>query len=206
MSRKKLSRMLTLTLDARKLASVSELAVFFEHLEEHKPKKTACRCETCTRLQVRSIKHIKNCWAKLRIYLKRRFGVAPTYIAVLEFQKSTGFAHLHIVIDRYIDHAWARKAWQAVGGGQHVHIEEVNTRNTGAYLSKYLSKEMIQSAPLRVRRVTTSADIRLNEKMASELDWQICKSPIDRVYVLLREVVASEVRTDGELDSFTVRE
>jgi hypothetical protein len=127
-------------------------------------------------------------------------------VAVLEFQKTTGLAHLHIVIDRYIDQGWAKEAWSAVGGGQHVDIRRVDAHRAGAYLSKYLSKELLLSAPLGMRRVTTSRSIKLNEKKPSEFIWEVCRSPIDRVYVLLRELVKDEVRDGGELDSFTVLE
>ena len=128
------------------------------------------------------------------------------YVSVLEFQKTTGLAHLHIVIDRYIDQAWAKEAWSAVGGGQHVDIRHVDAHRAGAYLSKYLSKELLVNAPSGMRRVTTSRSIKLNEKKPSEFVWEICHSPIDRVYVLLRDAVKDEVRRDGELDSFSVRE
>ena len=204
--RAKLTRMITLTLDAREIATASEAATFFEHFEAQRAIRSACRCETCSQLQARSIAHIRECWNKLRVYLHRRYGVAPKYIAVLEFQKTTGLAHLHIVIDRYIEQAWAKEVWSAVGGGQHVDIRHVDAHRAGAYLSKYLSKELLLSAPPGMRRVTTSRSIKLNEKRASEYVWEICRSPIDRVYVLFGDTATNEVLSDGELDSFSARE
>ena len=54
--------------------------------------------------------------------------------------------------------------------------------------------------------MSTSRSIRLNEKKNPEYDWLIVKTTIDRMYVLLREVATDEVRTDGELESFSIRE
>jgi hypothetical protein len=202
----KISRMLTLTLDARKIATGIELQTFIEHFKAHKPLKTPCHCATCEQVQIESIKHIRKCWSKLRIYLHRRYGVNPRYIAVLEFQKVTGLAHLHIAIDRWIDQAWAKEAWQALGGGQHVDIRHIDAHRVGAYLSKYLSKEMLLSAPEGMRRVTTSRSIHLNEKKPSEYDWQIIKAQIDRFFVVFRESANEVVLSEDELESFSARE
>jgi hypothetical protein len=205
-NRERLTRMLTLTLDVRKLVTGDDLRTFLEHFESHKSTNTACHCSTCTRVQIESIKHIRQCWSKLRVYLHRSKWKAPKYIAILEFQKVTGLAHLHIVIDRYIEWAWAKQAWQAVGGGQHVDIRHVDAHRAAAYLSKYLSKDMLLSAPVGMRRVTTSRSIKLDQKKKSEFQWQVVKAPIDRYYVVLRESAQEVVRNDGELESFSVRE
>lgn len=205
-SRARLTRMVTLTLNVRKITTGDELRTFLEHFEEHKSTNTACHCPTCTRAQIESIKHVRRCWSKLRVYLHRRYGEAPKYIAILEFQKVTGLAHLHIVIDRYIEQAWAKQAWQAVGGGQHVDIRHIDAHRAAAYLSKYLSKDMLLSAPVGMRRVTTSRSIRLDQKKKPEFQWQVVKAPIDRYYVLLWESATEIVRSDGELESFSVRE
>lgn len=123
-----------------------------------------------------------------------------------EFQKSTGLAHLHIVVDRYIERAWVQKKWMAVGGDEHVHIQRVDVHRAAAYLSKYLSKELLLSAPGGVRRVSTSRSIKLNEKKPSEYDWKILKTPIGRLYVLIGANAADENKVDGELESFSLRE
>ncbi len=110
------------------------------------------------------------------------FGQAPTYVQVIEFQRSTGLAHIHIAIDRYIEQAWAKKAWSAVGGGEHVHIQHVDVHRSAAYLSKYLSKDMLLNAPVGLRRVTTSRSIKLHEKKVSEFVWRVMKTVIDYFY------------------------
>lgn len=199
-------RMLTLTLDVRKIASGSELQTFLEHFQEHKALKTACRCATCEKVQVQSIAHIRKCWSKLRVYLHRKLGAAPKYVAVLEFQKVTGLAHLHIATDHWIDQAWAKEAWQALGGGQHVDIRHIDAHRAGAYLSKYLSKELLLSAPPGVRRVTTSRSIHLDEKKPSEYQWEVIKAEIDRILIIFRESANQVVLSDGELESFAARE
>jgi len=202
----RMTRMVTLTLDARKIATGDELLTFMEHFDAHRPLRTSCRCPICTRVQVASIQHIRECWSKLRVYLHRRYGVAPKYIAILEFQKVTGLAHLHIVIDRYVEWAWAKQVWQAVGGGQHVDIRHIDAHRAAAYLSKYLSKDMLLSAPVGMRRVTTSRSIKLDQKKKSEFQWQVVKAPIDRYFEVLRESAQEVVCSDGELESFSVRE
>jgi hypothetical protein len=57
-----------------------------------------------------------------------------------------------------------------------------------------------------MRRVTTSRSIKLNEKKPSEFEWKVMKAPINRIYVLLHEIASEEVRSDGELESFSALE
>lgn len=201
-----LNRFMTLTLDPMKLATPDEAEVFYRHFEAQKETGQACHCGTCTTLQRKSVVYIRGCWSKMRTYFLRRYSEPPKFIAVMELQKRTGLAHLHIVVDRYIEQAWIKKNWTAVGGGEQVHIQLVDAHRSAAYLSKYLSKDLLLSAPAGVRRVSTSRSIRLNEKKSSEYEWQIVKTTIDRMYVLLRDVATDEVRTDGELESFSIRE
>jgi len=198
--------MVTLTLDARKIASGSDLEIFRAHFNAQKGTGRACGCPVCEGIQIKSIAHIRGCWSKLRVYLHRLRGKAPKYIAVLEFQKTTGLAHLHIAIDCWIDQGWLKEAWQAIGGGQHVDIRYKDAHRAGAYISKYLSKEMLLNAPPGMRRVTTARAIRLNEKKVGEFLWEVLKAPIDRIYVIFAQEAVDEVRSEGELDSFTVRE
>ncbi len=205
-TRHKLTRMLTLTLDVRKFATREQQEIFFAHLETQKALGTACQCATCTHLQAASVAYIRGCWNKLRVSLIRRFGVAPKYVAVLEFQQFTGMAHLHIVIDRFIPQAWAKEAWQAVGGGQHVDIRHADAHRIAPYLAKYLSKEMLLSGPPGMRRVTTSRSIKLNEKKRSDYSWEVCRASIDRVYVFFSDIATEAVHSDGELESFAIRE
>jgi hypothetical protein len=204
--RHKLTRFLTLTLNPRNVATPDEAKAFYEHWEAQKGTGHACHCGTCAKVQARSVAYIRGCWDKMRTYLLRRYRQAPKFIAVLELQKETGLAHLHIVVDRYIEQPWLKRIWLAIGAGEHVHIQYVDAHRSAAYLSKYLAKDLLLSAPAGTRRVSTSRSIRLNEKKPSEYEWQIVKTPIDRMYLLLREVAIDVIRKDGELESFSIRE
>jgi hypothetical protein len=205
MIRAKLTRFLTLTVDMRKFATPVEQEVYFLHFSERRQDCSPCSCSTCRALQLRSIAHIRLCWNKLRTYMRRRFHASPNFIAVLEFQQKTGMAHLHIVIDRYIEQAWLKHTWQNLGGGQHVDIRQVRANCAAAYLSKYLSKDMLQSAPLGIRRVTTSRQIRLEPVRVSELDWKVVRTTIERLLHIHWSSAFDVIQFEGEIESFHSR-
>jgi hypothetical protein len=123
------------------------------------------------------VAYINAVFGKWRIYLKRKFGVSTTYIRILEFQKN-GTPHFHILVDRFIPQAWIKSTWQAVGGGRFVDIRYVDIHRIARYLSKYLTKELLLSAPKRSRRITVSRGIRLIEKKKSDLVWDFCRIKI----------------------------
>lgn len=151
-----------------------------------------------------SVKYLRKVFNKFRLYLRRKYGVPVKYIAVLEFHKS-GIAHLHLLVDRFIPWDWIRQSWSALGGGQVVFIKYVDVRRIARYLSKYLTKELLLSAPLRSRRVTTSRSLRLIEKKTSETKWVLLKLSIFLLY-FFRSDRAQNVHLDedGFLDSFSV--
>ena len=149
------------------------------------------------------IRYLNAAFAKLRVYLQRECRVAPQYIRILEFQKN-GNPHFHILIDRYIDLEWIRRAWVAVGGGFMVDIRFVDVHRVSRYLSKYLTKELLMSAPLRCRRVTTSRGIKLLEKTLTDMSWTLIKVTISRLLdVYGRAVSAVWLDPDQMLESFT---
>ena len=203
---RKLRRFVTLTLDPAKIAGPEEIKVFREHLESWKNNGGHCCCAVCSKLQADSVRYLRNCWNKLRTYLKRRCGVAPTFVVVIEFQKRTGMAHIHSMIDRYIDQSWLKESWEAVGGGQHVDIRFVDLHRAAVYISKYLAKEMLLDAPVGLRRVTTSRDIQLFVKKSGTDEWQIIKIPIDRLSEIYKPAESDIEKVDGELLGFVVRE
>jgi hypothetical protein len=149
-------------------------------------------------------KYIRNVWAKFRVYLKRKFGKSIVYISVLEFQES-GMPHLHILVDRYISHDWISHSWESLGGGKIVYIERiVDLHRVGSYLSKYLTKDAILSAPSGVRRWTTSRGIRLFEKKASE-GWRYLRIQFTWLYELMKgSVLKAESDCDGFVRFFSV--
>jgi hypothetical protein len=128
-----------------------------------------------------STRYINKVFAHFRIYLKRKLKHSPKYIRVLEHQKN-GNAHLHLLLNDYIRQEWIADAWSALGGGRVVDIRRVTMRNVSHYLSKYLTKQMLLSAPKRTRRVTTSRGLVLNPKLRTEYTWNLISIPIGRLY------------------------
>ena len=61
-------------------------------------------------------------------------------------------------------------------------IRRVTMRSVSHYLSKYLTKQMLLSAPKRSRRVTTSRGLKLNPKILSEWTWTLVSVPVGRLY------------------------
>jgi hypothetical protein len=149
------------------------------------------------------VRYLNAAFAKLRVYLQREYRVAPQYIRVLEFQKN-GNPHFHILIDRYIDLEWIRKAWVAVGGGFMVDIRFVDVHRVSRYLSKYLTTELLMSAPLRCRRVTTSRGIKLFEKTPRDFKWELLRVSIYRLHEMYAvHVLTTSLDGDQLIESFT---
>jgi len=168
-----------------------------------------CRFVTLTldpsKIKGDPVPYLRDCFAKFRVYLRRKYGEAPQYICVLEFQKN-GTPHLHILIDRFIEQKWIQNVWQQIGGGMHVDIRRVDVHRVSRYVSKYLTKELLTSAPERSRRVTTSRGIHLLPRRKAEYEWNLLRSHIE---VLLRRFapVARNIRFDQEtelIESFIV--
>ena len=151
-----------------------------------------------------STKYINDVFADFRVYLRRKLKHTPSYIRILEYQKN-GNAHLHILINCWLDQNWVSEVWSAIGGGRIVDIRYRNIRQISRYLSKYLTKQMIECAPPRARRVTTSRDIKLlaKEPHGDYCGWLITRVPImqllERVEGRVTEVVSD---ADGYLLSF----
>jgi len=129
-----------------------------------------------------STKYINEVFADFRVYLRRKLGHTPSYIRVLEYQKN-GNAHLHILVNCWLDQHWVSEAWSAVGGGHIIDIRMVDMHRISHYLSKYLTKQMIECAPPRARRVTTSRDIKLLETDTPReyRGWIMMRAPISRL-------------------------
>jgi hypothetical protein len=145
-TRHKLTKMLTLTLDPKRL-------------ENGEP----------------SDRYIRDCWRSLRVLLARKVGKSVDFFCVLEFQEKTELAHLHVLLSDYIEWKWIQKAWLSVGGGEHVDIRRVDLHRVVAYLSKYLTGEKITHTlrylPKRARIFTTSRSIILWEKKKGNVWW-----------------------------------
>jgi hypothetical protein len=117
------------------------------------------------------VKHIKRVFNNFREYLKRKYGIALNYVCILEFTQR-GVPHLHVLFDRYIPHEWVSNSWDRLGGGKIVFVKRVVVQNVARYLSKYLTKELMFSAPKGARRISTSRTIKLFPKFASGITWE----------------------------------
>ena len=150
-----------------------------------------------------SVRYLRGVFNKFRLYLRRRYGTPVKYIAVLEFHKS-GVAHLHLLVDRFIPWEWIKQSWSALGGGEVVFIKYVDVHRISRYLSKYLTKELLLSAPKRSRRVTTSRSLRLIEKKDGKPGWQLLKVNIFFLFSRFWSA-AKDIRfdADGFVESFS---
>jgi hypothetical protein len=154
-----------------------------------------------------AIKHLQACFDKFRTYLRRKFGMAPVYIRVVEFTRN-GLPHYHILIDRYIEQQWISQTWNQLGGGKIVWIKRARIQKIAHYLAKYLTKELLLSAPKGTRRITTARAVRLFPKFQSEIDWELLRSSI---WFLLRrfsqttfEVHGIEMDEENYLRAFSI--
>ena len=127
-----------------------------------------------------AVRHLRIAFNKFREYLRRKYETPPHYICVLEFTQA-GIPHLHILFDRYIEHAWISKTWDKLGGARIVFIKQVTVRNVARYLSKYLTKELLLSAPKGARRITTARSIKLFPKFNSGISWELVRESIWRL-------------------------
>ena len=146
--------------------------------------------------------YIRAVWAKQRTYLKRRYGGAIIFITVTELQKS-GYAHLHVLVDRYIPQRWIQESWSALGGGRFVNIKFVDVHRISAYLSKYLTKDLfLRQFPPGTRRFTSSRGIQLFVKPIKGA-WRLVRSRIERVRERFSGIVRRELMTEtGVLEWF----
>lgn len=152
------------------------------------------------------VRYLNRLFAMLRVYLRRRYGEAPQYIRILEFQKN-GNPHFHILIDRFVPREWIKAAWVGIGGGYMVDIRQVDVHDVARYVSRYVTKELLLSpAPSRCRRVTTSREIKLFEKPRTECQWELLRATISLLYEIYARNVAVTVVNDedGILASFTI--
>jgi hypothetical protein len=155
------------------------------------------------KIQGNSVSYLRGVFNKFRLYLRRKFGSPVKYIAVLEFQQS-GIAHLHVLVDRFIPQSWISESWSALGGGNIVDIRYVDVHRIARYVSKYLTKELLLSAPKRSRRVTTSRSLHLLPKKDSNGSWELFKVSIFHLFSRLSDLARDvQMDEDGALESFS---
>lgn len=154
--------------------------------------------------QTDSIKYLKECWSKFRVYLGRKYRTKVSFIAFMELQ-SNGRAHLHILVDRYMTQSWVSQAWQSVGGGRIVDIRVVDIHRVALYVSKYLTKNLLNELPPRVRRYSCSRNIQLFTRPSKDSPWKLIKRPINTLHELMANHSYDQDLNDvGELETFLV--
>jgi hypothetical protein len=153
------------------------------------------------------IKHLQVSFDKFRTYLRRKFGETPVYIRVVEFTQK-GLPHYHILTDRYIEQQWISRTWNRLGGGKIVWIRRARIRKIAHYLAKYLTKELLLSAPKGTRRITTARAVKLFPKFHSEIVWEMLRSSIwflhKRVSQTVIEIQGIEMDEENYLKAFSI--
>jgi hypothetical protein len=124
-----------------------------------------------------AVPYLRLVFNKFREYLRREFNEPPKYVCILEFTKA-GVPHLHVLFDRFIPQAWVSNVWASLGDGRIVDIRRVTIERVARYLSKYLTKELLLSAPKGSRRITTARSIKLFPKFNSGIAWELLKMSI----------------------------
>ena len=157
-SEHKLTRMVTLTLDPKRLSKQD---------------------------RERTDRYIRDCWRKMRVLLARKHeGKSLPFVGVLEFQKN-GNAHLHVLVGQYIAQKWLSVAWQSIGGGRHVDIRFVDVHRVSAYLSPYLTGNKVlhtlELLPKRARIFTTARCIVLWAKKKKS-GWWLRRTNLETFY------------------------
>jgi len=149
------------------------------------------------------VPYIRNVWRKFRVYMKRKTGETVSFISVLEFQKS-GRPHMHVLIDQYLHQGWVSNTWDRLGGGKIVHIERVkDLGKIGWYLGKYLTKEMVLSAPKGMRRYSSSRNIKLWEPKESS-GWELVNASMDVLYEKAKGIVEEVIDENGYPKFFAI--
>lgn len=109
--------------------------------------------------QEQAHRDIGEAWNRLRSYIQASYGDF-SYIWVREEQES-GYPHLHVLVSRYLPQDAVAAAWDRTGMGSVVDIRDVQARQAGHYVAKYLAKDAMANLPSGVHRYGSSTDIDL---------------------------------------------
>jgi hypothetical protein len=154
-----------------------------------------------------SISYLRDCFSKFRVYLGRKYdgGTKVSYISIVELHKS-GIAHLHVLIGVFVSQEWISESWQAVGGGRIVDIRLVDIHRVSAYLSKYVTKDLLLMVPAKKKRISTSRNIRLFPPKEKKRGWVISSSSIEYNWEYLEGVRLLDEYDNYGLKSFVFAE
>ena len=150
--------------------------------------------------------HLNESWRKLREAFRRKFKASISFIAVNEYQKN-GMPHKHVLVDRYIHQKWVKNKWKKLGGGHQVDIRRIKNEDDPArYICKYLTKDVLINAPKGRKRVTTSRDIKLREKVDTG-EWELVEAELDDIFERQKDRIAAVVTNkDGRIRSIEEHE
>ena len=151
------------------------------------------------------VRYIQGIWCKFRgVYLGRYFDESIDYVRVLEVQQN-GNPHYHVLINRFVPQHWISETWAKLGGGAVVDIRMIyDEHRISHYVTKYLTKQILLSSPAGTRRVTTSRSIRLFDRLKRP-GWRLFRSGLERIFEIYREnVVAVSFHENNVLLSFAV--
>jgi hypothetical protein len=156
----------------------------------------------------RSDRYIRECWRKMRVYLKREYGTSIDFISVMEFQQS-GIAHLHILLSIYIPQAWLSDAWVKSGGGRIVDIRRFQKIHfVAAYLAGYLAGNKVANTlsllPRRARIFSTSRSISLWGKK-KQTAWKLSKKSLWNLRNTARSVSNERFESTESLKRFDLQ-
>ena len=82
-----------------------------------------------------------------------------------------------------------------------VWVKRVKVKNVTRYLSKYLTKDLLLSAPKGARRITTSRTVKLFPKFDSGIVWEFLR---ESVWSLLAAHRAETWQQEEDLFRFTL--
>ncbi|MGL6125458.1 MAG: rolling circle replication-associated protein, partial [Metamycoplasmataceae bacterium] len=85
-------------------------------------------------------------WKLFKRKIERKYSLKLSYLGVVEFQER-GAIHFHICLFNvpYLKHSELYEMWSSTCGSGGVYIEKIGANdcdNVGAYITKYLSKDM----------------------------------------------------------------
>jgi hypothetical protein len=107
-----------------------------------------------------AVQELSRMWAEFCKKVERFSGQRLQYAAVREPHED-GTPHMHALVGSFLPKEKLSQWWADVGGG-YTRIELVDPQRVGAYMSKYLSKEVCP-VPKGCRKYATGGGVKLRE-------------------------------------------
>lgn len=87
-------------------------------------------------------------WNLLRTQLTKRYGRLK-YVRVLEAQSKSGYAHLHVLINKFIPGPWLSVHVPQAGFGRIYDVQEITSAGAFSYVRKYLQKPWTNNSAMQ---------------------------------------------------------